>query len=152
MANIEIGSNQPLKSVIGSNKIIPTQNSFVEPRHAGHASAPIITEEPLPCKQEPVNPNLITEPTEEDDDDLCPKNMTKKQCCIHSTVFTLQLIACLIIFPLYAIFMYLKKGGTSRQKRDQRRREKLRKKGRRWVKLYFRTVLPSFRAIKIIRS
>ena len=131
MANIEIDSNRPLRSVIGANKLIPIQNSSVEPRHAGHASAPIISEEPLPDKQEQVNPNLITEPTEEDDDDLCSKNMTRKECCIHSTVFTLQLIACLIIFPLYAIFMYLKKGGTSRQARDERRREKLRKKGRR---------------------
>ena len=55
-------------------------------------SAPVITEEPVIPKQEPVNPN-VTEPAE-DDDVCCPENLTKGQLIMEVLTWTMAIVMC----------------------------------------------------------
>ena len=87
MKNINFGP----KSTRTPNGTIQTKNICTK-NLSPNISAPVITEEPVIPKQEPVNPN-VTEPAE-DDDACCPENMTKGQLIIEVLTWTMVIVMC----------------------------------------------------------
>ena len=77
-------------------------------------SAPVMTNQPVIQRQEPVNPNSVTEQAEKDDDACCPENMTKKELIIEILTWT----AVIIFLPVWCLCMYISHSSKKAKRRQ----------------------------------
>ena len=78
------------------------------------ASAPVMTNQPVIQRQEPVNPNSVTEQAENDDDACFPENMTKKELIIEILTWT----AVIIFLPVWCLGMYISHSSKKPKRRQ----------------------------------
>ena len=78
------------------------------------ASAPVMTNQPVIQRQEPVNPNSVTEQAEKDDDACCPENITKKELIIEILTWT----AVIIFLPVWCLGMYISHSSKKPKRRQ----------------------------------